>query len=342
MITALKKTTTILGGENFPLCESPSLRLHKYVNLEKNKKDKEKGKELEAVVSCMSRNPEPIQVLTPPRAKTLVAKLGARLLVNMSGGILENANCALHRNLGYPVIPGSAVKGVARHVAWCEWNECEDIQEKDALAARIATVFGYPTGEKNLDNALKALGTPESQGKIAFLTAVPDEKAELEVDILTSHHQEYYGGKKTKATDDEEPIPVPFLAISRESKFIFTLVPLRTADAAAMQDAIGWVKSAITLHGIGAKTATGYGWFLDSFEEDLSEIVEDEDFLEELNQTYGKVNEKFKKTYKKGEIILDTDGKKKAFCLFLNQNNAKIGGQWQDEIDGWMRQYGVK
>lgn len=334
MITALKKTTSILGGENFPRCESPSLRLHKYVNLEKD----EKGKELEAIVSSKA---EPIQVPTPPRAKTLVAKLGARLLVNMAGGILENANCALHRNLGYPVIPGSAVKGVARHAAWCEWNECEDIQEKNALAARIATVFGYPTGEDNLDNALKALGTPESQGKIAFLTAVP-EKAKLEVDILTSHHQKYYGGEKKKATDDEEPIPVPFLAIGRDSTFIFTLVPLRTADNAAMQDALGWLKSALTLHGIGAKTAAGYGWFLDTFEEDLSEIVADEDFLKELNQVYGKVNEKFKKTYKKGEIILDTNGKKKAFCLFLHTNNAKIGGQWQGEIDGWMRQYGVK
>ncbi len=54
----------------------------------------------------------------------LFGKLQARLMVNMAGGVMENAGLCLDR-FGIPYIPGSAVKGCARRAAlaalreWC-------------------------------------------------------------------------------------------------------------------------------------------------------------------------------------------------------------------------------
>jgi CRISPR type III-B/RAMP module RAMP protein Cmr6 len=59
-----------------------------------------------------------------PIAKLLHAQLQSRLMVNMAGGVMENAGLCLDR-FGLPYIPGSAVKGCARRAAlaalheWC-------------------------------------------------------------------------------------------------------------------------------------------------------------------------------------------------------------------------------
>ena len=61
----------------------------------------------------------------PPGAVLLHARLQSRLMVNMAGGVMENAGLSLDR-YGLPHIPGSAVKGCARRAAlaalreWCE------------------------------------------------------------------------------------------------------------------------------------------------------------------------------------------------------------------------------
>jgi len=51
-----------------------------------------------------------------PSAVSVKARLMSRLMVNMSGGVMENAGLCLDR-YGLPYIPGSAVKGCARRMA---------------------------------------------------------------------------------------------------------------------------------------------------------------------------------------------------------------------------------
>jgi CRISPR/Cas system CMR subunit Cmr6 (Cas7 group RAMP superfamily) len=53
----------------------------------------------------------------PRKSDIFVGELGGRLLINMGGGVQENAGMALDRCFGLPFIPGSAVKGVTRHTA---------------------------------------------------------------------------------------------------------------------------------------------------------------------------------------------------------------------------------
>ena len=90
----------------------------------------------------------------------LYAQLQSRLMVNMAGGVMENAGLCLDR-FGLPYIPGSAVKGCARRAAlaalrdWCETGQkpngadnplgpcCVDFAKAADMLAAIARVFGW-------------------------------------------------------------------------------------------------------------------------------------------------------------------------------------------------------
>ncbi|TFE65723.1 type III-B CRISPR module RAMP protein Cmr6 [Methylacidiphilum caldifontis] len=87
----------------------------------------------------------------------LFGRLQSRLVVNMSGGVLENANLCLDQ-YGVPYIPGSAVKGCARRAAiaalnmWKDkeapkespWPELyEGFREKKQMIRESLLVFGW-------------------------------------------------------------------------------------------------------------------------------------------------------------------------------------------------------
>lgn len=248
MITVLDETKKILGGDSFPKLESVSLRLCKYVNID----DKSKKKELDAVVN-LHKYAQRISELSPAGSTKIHAKLNSRLIVNQTGGILENANLCLHRHFGDPYIPGSAVKGIAGHAAWCEWNETQDVDEKQKIRQQILDVFG----EDISDSREKK----HQRGCIAFLDAIPVEKPSLVVDITNCHHMDYYSGKKDRATDNEQPNPQFFLAVEAGTEFVFTLVPLGEKGKSTLELAQKWLIDGISIYGIGAKTGAGYGWF---------------------------------------------------------------------------------
>ncbi len=258
------------------------------------------------------------------------AQLQSRLMVNMSGGVMENAGLCLDR-YGLPYIPGSAVKGCARRAAlaalneWCETSKkpsgtdnlfsraCESFAEPFDMLAAIARVFGWceqdwldnsdfawATGKRPdaLSKAAVALagssgrtmapeqaGTPwkslpNSAGGVAFLSAHPVELpkgtdiqgmktpavGELELDVVTCHHPEYYQGERMVATDDEDPNPVVFPAVAAGHVFGFVLRRLRCVEG-DLRHAEAWLRCGLGTFGLGAKTAAGYGWF------DCSEAV---------------------------------------------------------------------
>ena len=259
--TALKDIVSLLG-EAFEECQSPSLRLEKFVRLGNDDKGKPvKKAEIDAVVDCQKRHARPVPLFEPKGAAPFVAKLRSRLIVNQTGGILENAGLCLHPHFGAPYIPGSAVKGIARHAAWCEWNEETDETEKNKIAAGIAEVFGYPTNDSSLDSFLAARGWKDKtrSGSVAFLPAVPTDAGRLSTDIVNCHHPKYYAGSKPDATDDESPNPQFFPTVDEGVSFLFSVVPVR--PDAEVGAAKGWLVRALSENGAGAKTAAGYGWF---------------------------------------------------------------------------------
>ena len=257
-----KAVQAVVVKDESVTCDNPSLRLAKFVRVGGDGGNKQK--ELEAVRKCQEKNATAPQLDLPARAECVWGELRSRLAVNLAGGILENANICLHPHFGYPYLPGSAVKGLARHAAWCEWNKPES--DKQAIARRIATVFGYPTGDDDddgLDAALKAEGEKDHAGCVAFLGAFPEGKANIEVDVLTCHHAKYYSGSKPQATDDESPNVQAFPVVASGTVFCFPLLPLRDCGEAELKAAKDWLRAAIEVNGAGAKTAAGYGWFGD-------------------------------------------------------------------------------
>ena len=107
-------------------------------------------------------------------------------------------------------------------------------------------------------------------GSVAFLSAYPTDLATLVLDIVTVHHREYYLRTKDEegknllhpvAFDDEQPVPNCFPAVEKGAEFRFAVVPTARATEGDMALAEKALVAAITFHGVGAKTAAGYGWF---------------------------------------------------------------------------------
>lgn len=288
------KTRLSITPTNFET-ESPSLKLEKPGSLPEKRVDADdvKKKMVEAVTSCINSCQQPEFANrwgNDGDVDTFVIEpvLGARLIVNAANGMLENAGLCLHRTFGYPYIPGSAVKGVARHAAWSDWKETapENQSLKDSKALSIAAVFGYPTNDEELDACLKKLrGDKAVAGNVCFYPAEPAAgKIECEVDILNVHHCEYYAGKRKVATDDENPKLCYFPVVKAGQKFRFAIRRMGQLTVEDLRLAQKWLKEGLSLFGIGAKTSAGYGWF--DIPEDCSDIVRDEKFLSELTAKF--------------------------------------------------------
>ena len=271
-------------GSDLSKCESVSLRFSKLLNVPFDKESTAKSDEVSAIIRCFQKRndknkpvaftlPNP---MLPEKGKTFAMELKGRLIINQAGGVLENVGICLHRNFSYPYIPGSALKGAARHYAWELWNAESDPAGKLEIAEKIAETFGFPTGDKENLDAFLAAQNPEKYGKpdkpytnsgsIAFLDGMPisENDLELDIDICTCHHPDYYNPKKNipQALDNESPNPQAFPVLSPGALFCFRLIPLK--ENAALDFALGMLRNALNVNGVGGKTAAGYGWFEES------------------------------------------------------------------------------
>lgn len=208
---------------------------------------------------------------------TFEATLGGRLLVNLAGGVVENAGISLDRCFGMPLIPGSAVKGIARSRALWEIHEASG-EEKPRLLLFAMLLFGYGAHDLRGDFGW-AGGTQEAQvvaGKIGsldfkgcacFLPAYPTTAPKLVVDMVNPHYPSYYSGRKAVAEDNENPIPNYFPAVEAGSTFGFAVLLNRVPEVEGVNASLllvqakQWLESAVVRKGAGAKTAAGYGWF---------------------------------------------------------------------------------
>jgi CRISPR-associated protein Cmr6 len=210
-------------------------------------------------------------------AVTFEATLGARMMVNLAGGVVENAGIALDRCFGLPLIPGSAVKGITRVQALWEIREAKDAEKLRLL--RLAMLlfgygahdlrgdFGWAGGEREAQAIAKEIGAQDFKGCACFLPAYPTTPATLVVDMVNPHYPNYYGGRSPRAEDNENPIPNYFPAVEAGSTFGFAALLNRVPNlpnitaAGLLAQVKQWLERAVTRKGVGAKTAAGYGWF---------------------------------------------------------------------------------
>ncbi len=201
----------------------------------------------------------------------------------------ENACICLHPIYGFVTLPGSGLKGMARCYAETVWLQTQfqadsagrpanDAEREKARAAyqTIVDVFGIgPTNEsvhtkecswlpkEVIKETLRKTNDQGQAGRVVFHDAWPESWPQLIVDILNNHHTNYYDGKDAPG-DWEDPKPVYFLAASPGVTFSFPLSTLRRGEEQRkhlLERAQEWLIGALTHHGAGAKTNSGYGRF---------------------------------------------------------------------------------
>lgn len=169
--------------------------------------------------------------------KSVTLRADSRVIVGLGTESVLETSIRLHRVYGFPIIPGSALKGLAR--AYAELVEGKN--ESDPL---FADIFGK--------------SPPEAQsGKVIFFDAIPANPAnlKLELDVMNPHYALYYQGTAPPA-DYHNPVPVFFLTVGPGSEFIFAVASRKKCLAEKAQE---WLTEALTKMGVGAKTVAGYG-----------------------------------------------------------------------------------
>lgn len=187
----------------------------------------------------------------------------------------ENSGITLHSTYGFPIVPAASLKGIARHLLW---EDPELLSIDPTLRKDMATV-GLPTGQTLGDLLFGKRGPDETHEQsesdhlatVAVFDAWPTSyhpSGWFDVDVLTVHHQGYYGDSSgsAAATDNEPPVPVHFLTLRPDLTFA---VPVgltgygkrgsKERQELCVDAAISILKSALQLCGVGAKTGSGYG-----------------------------------------------------------------------------------
>ena len=214
------------------------------------------------------------------RASVTIAQLEGRLAINLADSLIQNAGICLDRLFGLPFIPGSAIKGVCRHAALEELKSAGPDGQKN-LFDLFRAVFGtadndFTKGELRPFLSLLADRAENQKGAIAFLPAYPVNEAQVVVDLTNVHYPDYYRTGRPEDLSKERPQPNPFPAVEAGAQFAFCLVLNGIAnDPTLLGAANRWLEAALTVRGLGAKTASGYGWF--SLRPDiLQQVLEEE------------------------------------------------------------------
>jgi CRISPR-associated protein Cmr6 len=191
--------------------------------------------------------------LQKPNAKALFLTKG-RMVICLGGENVLETGLTLHHTYGTPLIPGTALKGLASHYSDLVWGA------RDQGQGFKRWKKGEPGGEYH-----KAVfGTTDDSGHIIFHDAwiTPETIANsLQPDVMTPHHGDYYSDESgnTPPTDFDDPNPVTFLSV------VGTFHVAVSCDVPG-EEGQKWAKLAFDLlsealkeWGIGGKTNAGYG-----------------------------------------------------------------------------------
>jgi CRISPR-associated protein Cmr6 len=214
------------------------------------------------------------------RASICIGQLEGRLAINLADSLIQNAGICLDRLFGLPFIPGSAIKGVCRHAAFEELSQAKG-EEQQELFSLFCGVFGtadndFTNGELQRFRHLLNGRAENQKGGVAFVPAYPVNEARIVVDLTNVHYPDYYRTGRVEDLANERPQPNPFPAVEAGAQFAFCLVLNGVSNTPGLlESAARWLETAITVQGIGAKTASGYGWF--SLQPKVLEEIEGEE-----------------------------------------------------------------
>jgi CRISPR-associated protein Cmr6 len=174
-----------------------------------------------------------------------------RLIIGLGGTSVIETGMTLHPLYGFPYLPASGLKGLARAYA-------EIVVEPKPSGEEVKEIFGSKDKDPHKTSE-------NHQGKVFFMDGLPIQFPELELDIMNPHFSDYYQGKKdTKGNpippaDYSSPVPVTFLTVAVGQSFSFAVF---SRDKSFVQKAEKWLIGGLTELGAGGKTNVGYGYFM--------------------------------------------------------------------------------
>lgn len=203
---------------------------------------------------------------------TVAATVDGRLFTGLSlGGTLETG-ATTHHTYGMPMLAGSSVKGAVRSYTehlFAERNEDGTLQfEKADNTNKIIikedkkqildTLFGTDSDDDTQGDAgyliwHDAWWIPMVNDQGGLLTG--NDYKPFVGDIVTVHHQKYYSRDIDEALDMENPIPNQQVAI--QGSFYFVI----QGEQKWVHFARELLKETLANTGVGAKGASGYGYF---------------------------------------------------------------------------------
>jgi len=183
----------------------------------------------------------------------LDAKTTGRLVIGLgSKGVIESG-IRLDHTWGMPLLPGSALKGLASRTAHLHLGEPDWNRPMDPAGSDAGNYHGY------------LFGSTTSAGAILFHDAwwVPDPKQQtvpLELDVMTVHHPKYYQNPEDPEPPSDFDSPIPNAFVTAHGTFHIVV------EKAFPEVEDGWLDIAqqllargLDLEGLGAKTNAGYG-----------------------------------------------------------------------------------
>jgi CRISPR-associated protein Cmr6 len=176
-----------------------------------------------------------------------------RLVIGLGAKGPVEAGLHIDHTWGIPVLPGTALKGLASRTAH-----------------RLLEGNGWrrPSSAGNLDGGEFhefLFGTTRRSGAVLFHDAwwiAGQQRPPLERDVMTVHHPEYYQNPDNPKppSDFDSPTPIPFVTASGAFRIVLERASL-DIDESWLATAREILKHGLEQEGLGAKTNAGYGRF---------------------------------------------------------------------------------
>ncbi|SRR5579883_420022 len=242
-------------------CSNLSLLLDRYIGYKLERQDwkfqeEQKAELFRAIAREFQFSPHLIQhyyqrwqamTKTLPHVEHFTASPEWRMVIGLGQTSILETSMSVDRITGIPLIPGSALKGLAASYAMLCALETTNRAEAE-----------------NNPNFKDIFGSQKESGKVIFLDAVLTKEPQLEPDIMNNHYQEYYSDKNGNIapTPYQNPVPVYFLTLGNKSEFAFAVASRDQQSNAKelVNQAKSWLQKGLSELGIGAKTAAGYGY----------------------------------------------------------------------------------
>ncbi|MCH7666800.1 MAG: type III-B CRISPR module RAMP protein Cmr6 [Acidobacteria bacterium] len=219
------------------------------------------------------------EVLFQDPWQLLLATVKWRWLVGLGNpSLVENGGLCLHSVYGFPIVPASSLRGLARHYLSEEFEyaveEFKGLFANEALPNPVRSFIDQGDGGKVAEwlfgqDSQETDPQKSWQGSLVVLDAWPTAaRGWFELDVLTPHFTNYRSGAEDWPDDTEKPAPHQFLALQGGTVFKVPIgltlrarqkLPDANQQAAVTELGVKALRCAMEDWGVCGRTGSGYG-----------------------------------------------------------------------------------